>query len=153
MRRNMSGQESCFICRKHQGLEAVPCGPVYEDDLVFSGHSWSVEDDETPYLGGFIVEPKRHVLSWADLNDAEAERIGKVIRDVSAALKKAVNAEHIYVFVLGHNIPHLHIWVIPRYSGTPREYWGFRVFEWPDRPAGTREAVEELYMKVRVAMP
>jgi len=148
----LSEQISCFICRKHQGLEAVPGGSVYEDDLVFSGHSWSVEENKTPYLGGFIVEPKRHVLSWADLNDAEADRIGRVIRDVSAALKETVNAEHIYIFVLGHNIPHLHIWVIPRYPGTPREYWGIRIFEWSDRPAGTREEVKELIRKVRAAM-
>jgi len=98
-------------------LEFVPGGSVYEDELVFSGNSWSASDQKTPYLGSFIVEPKRHIPTWAELNDKEAEEIGKVIRDVSKALKKSVKAEHIYVFDLGHNIPHLHIWVIPRYNG------------------------------------
>ena len=90
----MSDQESCFACRKHAGLEFVPGGSVYEDELVFSGHSWSAEDQQTPYLGGFIVEPKRHLPTWAELNDEESERIGKVIRDVSRALKTIVDAEN-----------------------------------------------------------
>ena len=146
----MSDQDNCFVCRKHKGLEFFPGGPVYE--LVFSGHSWSAPDKTTPYLGGFIVEPKRHLPTWAELNDKEAETIGKVIRDVSKALKKSVNAEHVYVFVLGHNVPHLHIWVIPRYPDTPREFWGFKVFEWPDRPVGGQGEVEEICESVRSFM-
>jgi histidine triad (HIT) family protein len=145
----MSKQETCFSCRKHKGLELVPGGPVYEDETVFSGHSWSIEDQSTPYLGGFIVEPKRHLPTWAELNDKEAETIGRVIRDVSRTLKKLLNAEHIYVFVLGHHVPHLHVWVVPRYPDTPREYWGMDVFEWPDRPMGGKEEVEEICKKVR----
>lgn len=144
----MPDQDNCFICRKHKGLELVPGGSVYEDELVFSGHSWSASDQKTPYLGGFIVEPKRHLPGWAELNDKEAETIGRVIRDVSKALKKSVGAEHVYVFVIGHNIPHFHVWVVPRYPNTPREFWGFKVFEWPDRPVGGQEEVEEICASV-----
>jgi histidine triad (HIT) family protein len=118
----LTEQGDWFVCRKHQGLEFVPGGPIYEDELVFSSHSWSVENNETPYIGGFIVEPKRHVPSWAELEDAEAERIGRVIRDVSKALQQVLEAEHINVFVLGHHVMHLHNWVVPRYAGIPREY-------------------------------
>ena len=148
----MPEHDSCFVCRKHQGLEFVPGGPIFENDLVFSGHSWSASDNETPYLGGFIVEPKRHLPTWAELNDIEAEIIGRVIRDVSKALKQTVNAEHVYIFVLGHHIPHLHIWVIPRYPDTPREYWGFNIFEWPDRPVGGQTEVEDICDRVRSLM-
>ena len=148
----MSDQDSCFVCRKHKGLEFVSDGSIYEDELVFSGHSWSASDKKTPYLGGFIVEPKRHLPTWAELNDKEAETIGRVIRDVSKALKKSVGAEHVYVFVIGHNIPHLHIWVIPRYPNTPREFWGFKVFEWPGRPVGGQEEVEKICASIRSLM-
>ena len=148
----MSDQETCFSCRKHSGLEFVPGGPVYEDEIVFSGHSWSVEDQQAPYLGGFIVEPKRHIPTWAELNDEEAERVGVVIRDVSRALKAIVDAEHVYVFVLGHHVAHLHVWVVPRYPGTPREYWGLDVFEWPNRPMGGQKEVEVLCEKMRSFM-
>jgi diadenosine tetraphosphate (Ap4A) HIT family hydrolase len=152
MRGILSNQSDCFVCRKHKGLEIVPGGSIYEDNLVFSGHSWSVSDQKTPYLGGFIVEPKRHIPTWAELNDEEAETIGKVIRDVSRALKKGANAEHVYVFVLGHHVPHLHIWVVPRYPDTPREFWGLDLFEWPDRPVGGQAEVDEICKRVRADM-
>ena len=144
--------DSCFVCQKHRGLVNVPGGPIYEDELVFSGHAWTVEQGETPYLGAMIVEPKRHVSSWGDLADDEAERIGIVIRDVSRALTEVMRAEHIYVFVLGHHVNHLHVWVIPRYPGTPREFWGFKILEWNDRPVGGSEEVNELCKQVRDAV-
>jgi histidine triad (HIT) family protein len=145
----MNDQENCFICRKHRGVELIPGGAVYEDDLFYSGHSWSVSDQESPYLGSYIVEPKRHIPTWAELNDAEAVGIGKVIRDVSKALKEGVSAEHVYVFVIGHHIPHLHVWVVPRYPDTPREFWGLELFEWPQRSIGDREAIEKMSDNIR----
>lgn len=148
----MSDQDTCFVCRKHAGLEFVPGGPVYEDKLVFSGHSWSAEDQSAPYLGGFIVEPKRHLPTWAELTDEESERLGRVIRDVSRALKTVLHAEHIYIFVMGHHVPHLHVWVVPRYPGTPREHWGLDLFEWPDRPQGGQGEVEALCERIRAAL-
>ena len=144
----MNDQENCFICRKHQGKDAIPGGAVFEDDLFYSGHSWSASDLNSPYLGSYIIEPKRHIPTWAELNDVEAKAIGKVIRDVSKALKEGVGAEHVYVFVIGHHIPHLHVWVVPRYPDTPREFWGLELFEWPERPVGDREAVENICGKI-----
>jgi histidine triad (HIT) family protein len=58
-------------------------------------------------------------------------------------------AEHICMFVMGHHVPHLHIWVVPRYPGTPREYWGFRVDEWPEASKGGAEEIEILCDRIR----
>jgi histidine triad (HIT) family protein len=130
-------------------LVHVPGGPVYQNALVFVGHSWSPSDQESDYLGSFIVEPKRHIKTWADLTDSEAEQIGKTIRDVSRALIRSEHAEHIYVFVLGHHVPHLHIWIVPRYRETTREYWGMRLFEWPYRPRGGDTELEDICERIR----
>ncbi|MFN2148160.1 MAG: HIT family protein [Anaerolineales bacterium] len=142
-------EAQCFVCQKHRGLIQVPGGAVFEDDRVFAGHAWSVEASESPYLGAFIVEPKRHIPSWADLDDPEAGCIGVVIRDVARALRAELEAEHIYVFVMGHNVPHLHVWVVPRFHDTPREYWGFELFNWPDRPVGGAADVEAVCERIR----
>ena len=145
----MNDHKNCLICRKHDGLEIVPGGAIYENELFYSGHSWSAEDKTTPYLGSFIVEPKRHIPTWAELNDLEAKDIGRIIRDVSKGLKKGFGAEHVYVFVIGHHIPHLHVWIVPRYPGTPREYWGMELFAWPERPLGDAAAVEKVCGEMR----
>ena len=145
----MNDHEKCFICQKHKGLEIVPGGAMFEDDLFYSGHSWSAEDQKSPYLGSFIVEPKRHIPTWAELNDTEADTIGRIIRNVSKALRDGLGAEHVYVFVIGHHIPHLHVWVVPRFPDTPREYWGLELFAWPERRQGGVAAVERICGKVR----
>ena len=142
--------EDCFVCQKHRGEVTIPGGAILEDQLIYIGHAWSPDEGEGVYLGACIVEPKRHVLSWAELTDREAERIGIGIRDLSQRLKHEAAAEHVYVFVLGHHVPHLLIWVVPRYPETPREFWGMKLFEWPERVKGTLEAVEALVEKLRV---
>jgi histidine triad (HIT) family protein len=147
-----SEELTCFVCRKHKGLELIPGGALYEDELVYAGHSWSAEDACSPYLGGIIVEPKRHIPSWAELNDQESDRVGRLIRDVARALKQDQEVDHVYVFVLGHHVPHLHVWVVPRFRNTPREYWGFNIFDWPDRPFGGASEVEQLSQRIRTRL-
>ena len=55
--------EDCFICRKHRGLETVPGGALYEDDIVYAGHAQIRPGQETAYLGYLMAETKRHVPS------------------------------------------------------------------------------------------
>ena len=107
------------------------------------------EDEAVTFLGSLLVEPKRHVPGMAELDDAEAEAIGRMITRLSRALKVREGAEHVYLFRLGHHMDHLHVWVVPRYPGTPREYWGMRVDEWPQAPRGDAEAVTALCERVR----
>jgi hypothetical protein len=56
-------------------------------------------------------------------------------------LRDVKGAEHVYSFVFGELKQHLHIQVVPRYPGTPREYWGTRVTEWPEARRGGVEAM------------
>ena len=139
----------CLICRKHRGELQVPGGAVYEDDLIYAGHSAIPEGGGEAYLGTLFVEPKRHIPGLAELTEDEAQRSGVLVTRLSRALKESEGAEHIYLFVMGHHVPHLHIWVVPRYPGTPREYWGFRVDEWPEAPKGGAREIEALCERVR----
>lgn len=149
MSTSTSQQPGCFVCRKHQGLEPLPGGPAYEDELVFAGHAGMSQGQSDAYLGALLIEPKRHVEGLDGLSDAEAQRIGLLAARLSRALKEVEGAEHIYAFVLGHSGPHLHVWLVPRYPGTPREYWGQRVDEWPDAPRGNAQEVAALVARLR----
>ena len=144
--------EDCLICRKHRGDFVVPGGAVYEDDLVYVGHSAIAEGEGETNLGIFFVEPKRHIPGLAELTEAEGQRAGLLISRISKILKESEGAEHVYLFVMGHHVPHLHIWIVPRYPGTPREYWGFRVDEWPDAPKGGAGEIEALCGRLRKAL-
>jgi len=141
--------EGCFVCRKHVGEISLPGCAVYEDDLVYAGHAAIPEGQTTDYLGSLMVEPKRHISGLADLTDDESQKVGLLIARLSRALKTSEGAEHVYMFVLGHAVPHLHIWVVPRYPGTPSEYWGLRVNEWSGAPRGGAEQIATLCKRIR----
>jgi histidine triad (HIT) family protein len=134
----------CLICRKHRGEISTSGGAIYQDNLVYAGHVEIPKGQTAVYLGYLMVEPQRHAPGLADLTDAEAQALGLLVAHLSRALKASEGAEHIYSFVLGHHVPHLHIHVVPRYPGAPREYWGVRVDEWPDAPHGGPQEIAAL---------
>ena len=142
----------CFVCRKHSGEIVSPGGVVYEDELVYSSHMALPEGQRSIYLGTLFVEPRRHVPGIGDLTRAEAERVGWLTSRLAAALQATAGAEHVYVFVLGHHVPHLHVWVAPRYPGTPAQYQPWRLAEWPDAPRGGALEITALCDRVRAEL-
>lgn len=137
----------CFICGKHRGEEYVPGGFLCQDELVYASHIG--QEGQPTYLGYLMIETKRHVAGLADLTNAEAQAAGLMASRLSRALKACTDAEHIYEFILGHHIPHLHIHILPRYPGAPREYWGTHTDEWPDAPRGGEQEIAALCERLR----
>jgi diadenosine tetraphosphate (Ap4A) HIT family hydrolase len=122
---------ACFVCEKHRLGGAADGGILYEDDLVYAGH---VQGRTTAYRGWLTVEPKRHAPGLGDLTDDEACALGRLVNRLAGVLKHVTNAEHVYAFVFGDGVPHLHVHLVPRYPNTPHEYWGARLGEWPEAP-------------------
>jgi histidine triad (HIT) family protein len=104
---------------------------------------------DSVYLGHLLVEPRRHAPGLADLSNAEAQRVGLWCTRAASALREAGGAEHVYAAVIGDNVPHLHIHLLPRYPGTPRDYWWQRVDEWPDAPRGGEDEAAALVERLR----
>lgn len=140
-------ERDCFICRKHRGEIDIPGGVIYEDELLYVGHISS--DSEEVYLGYVMIDIKRHVPGLAELHDDESAAVGRMLSRVSQALKACVGAEHLYSFVLGDHVSHLHMHLIPRYPDTPSSYWGFRISGWPEAPRGGADQIEEVCSRIR----
>jgi histidine triad (HIT) family protein len=144
----------CFVCRKHRDRGSLlPGGPVAADDLVLVSHIVTPDvlgrDDTTAYLGHLLVEPRRHAPGLADLTDAEAQRVGWWCTRASRALREVARAEHVYAAVIGDAVPHLHVHLLPRFPGTPREYWWTRVDEWPAARRGGAADIEVFVSELR----
>jgi len=139
----------CVVCRKQRGEVNVFGGFIYEDELIAVSHSLFWGDEKTHYLGHLFIETKRHVAEYADLTDEEAQRIGLYIKRVSQALLNTLAMDHVYAFIIVDGVPHMHVHVIGRYRGAPREYWGSKVDEWPDAPKGGEAEIEQLTYKLR----
>ena len=46
--------------------------------------------------------------------------------------------------MIGDGVPHLHVHLLPRFPGTPRQYWWDKVDEWPQARRGPAPAVAAL---------
>ena len=136
----------CVICAKHERLDDVPGGAVLADDFCVVVHA------PTDYLGYLMLEPRRHVHEIGDMTPGQAASFGRMAARASAALQDSEGAEHVYAAVIGHGVDHLHMHLIPRYPGTPREYWWTRVDEWPEAPRGDAGAVAALAERLRATL-
>ena len=82
----------------------------------------------TVYLGYLVIDLKRHVP------------IGETLNRVSIALRETQHDEHMYAFVQGDVVPHVHIHGIPRYANTPESFWGpMKIVSWPDASEAAKQ--------------
>lgn len=142
----------CFVCEKHRQGDEAQGGVLFEDAVVYVGHMHAL-DAQTAYRGYLMVEPKRHVPALGDLTDDEASAIGQVVNRVARLLRRVLGAEHVYSFVYGDAVPHLHVHLAPRYPGTPIEYWGHRLQRWPEAPQVDPDQMRALVTELRRALP
>jgi histidine triad (HIT) family protein len=144
------GPLDCFVCNKHRQGDYAEGGVIFSDDTVYAGHCHLLGRQDI-HLGWLMVEPRRHVAELGDLTGREAAALGTLVSRLAQALQQSEGAEHVYSFVFGDGlaVPHLHIHLMPRYPGTPREYWGRRVTEWAGGPRGGIAAICEVTIRLR----
>jgi histidine triad (HIT) family protein len=139
----------CLVCRKHRGEVAVFGGIIFENDLISISHAQLFGGEKDHYLGHVFVESKRHVPELADLTEQEAQAVGLWISRVARALLQTENMEHVYSFFIADGVPHVHVHVIGRRPGAPREYWGPRVDDWPGAPRGGETEIAQVADRLR----
>jgi diadenosine tetraphosphate (Ap4A) HIT family hydrolase len=145
----------CFICAKHRAIDSLPGGALLADDHAVVSHlplETPEGSAESVYLGYLFVEPRRHVLELGALDADEAASVGRLVARASSALQTSEGAEHVYLAVIGHGVKHLHVHLLPRYPGTPPQFWWTRVDEWPGAPRGGASEVAALAERLRSAL-
>lgn len=100
--------------------------------------------------GRLLIEPIRHVVNPEDLTPAEFSNMGLLLQKAMNLLKKELSAEHVYFFRINDMVPHFHFHVVPRYAGTPKEFWGLKIIEWPNFPKLNLPEVQDLSVKLRL---
>jgi histidine triad (HIT) family protein len=136
--------EDCSICAE---VAAMAPSVVAVEEHVAVTHLAG----ESVFLGYLFVVPRRHVRELGDLSEDEAAAVGRAAARWSRALQAVTGADHVYAAVIGHHIPHLHLHLIPRYPGTPREFWWTRVDEWPGAPHGGEAELAQFVERLRAA--
>lgn len=114
--------ETCLICNKHNGTEAIPPGGyIYEDQHWMVCHA----PVNTGPLGTLFIESKRHFLDFAQFNPEEQSSYGEIASKVSAVLKGLTDATRIYHLSVVEGVPHFHVWLIPRRKDIPERSLAF----------------------------
>lgn len=86
----------------------IPCYKVAEDESYFA-----FLDINPVAKGHTLVIPKHEVDYIFDLPEAEYEGLWRFARKVAAAMKQALPCKRIGVAVLGLEVPHTHIHLVP----------------------------------------
>jgi len=97
----------CVFCKIVKG--EIPSYKVYEDDDFFA-----FLDIRPKNPGHVLVIPRKH-YRWV----WDVENIGayyEVVGKVANAIKKAMNTDFVVSIVVGEEVPHAHVWLVPRYE-------------------------------------
>ena len=135
--------ENCIFCKIVRG--EIPGTIIYEDDKVLS-----FLDINPINPGHALVIPKEHLEFLADMSSDLAEPMWEAGRKVAAALRNAdIRCEGISLLLAdgspaGQEVPHVHLHVIPRYSGDKS---GFRFP--PDRKKPEGEEWDNIAESIR----
>ena len=102
--------ENCIFCKIAKG--EIPSYKVYEDDdfLAFL-------DNYPLVVGHTLVIPKKHSRWVWDLDTASYSALTQKVKIVADALRKAFGTEFVSEGIVGEDVPHTHIHVMPRKIG------------------------------------
>jgi histidine triad (HIT) family protein len=101
-------EEECVFCKIAKG--ELSCYKIYEDEefLAFL--------DITPRNKGHtLIIPKKHYRWVWDMNN-----VGdyfEVISKIANAIRKSMNTDFVVSLIIGEEIPHAHVWLVPRFEG------------------------------------
>lgn len=86
----------------------IPCHQISESDLYFAFL------DISPLAKGHVlIVPKREVDKYFDLNTEEISGINIFAKKIAVAIEKAVPCKRVGVAIIGLEVPHAHMHLIP----------------------------------------
>lgn len=100
------------------------------DNIVRTPEWDVVHAYDTSHEGWLVIVLRRHVHSLSELTDREAAELGRLTRDVSAALEAVLGVPRTYVVQFAEHPlhPHVHVHLIARPDDLPKERRGPGIF-------------------------
>ena len=99
----------CLFCKIIK--KEIPADIIYEDKEVIA-----FLDIKPVHPGHTLLIPKEHHPMMGDTPDDFIADIFVNAKKIMKAIKKATNADFVAVSVIGIEVPHFHIHLIPRYK-------------------------------------
>lgn len=98
----------CIFCKIIKG--EIPSHKVYEDDNFYA-----FLDIRPLNPGHTLVIPKEHYRWVWDMPDVC--EYYRVVSKIANAIRQAFNTDYVASLVLGEEVYHAHVWLVPRHEG------------------------------------
>ncbi len=129
---------SCIFCKIVAG--EIPATKVYEDDQILS-----FLDINPVRHGHILVIPKAHYPKLEETPDAVVADIFVQSKKLMTAVKKATGADYVVLSVVGTEVPHLHLHLIPRtHKDGLAGFWPRGAYKEAEREATAKKIRENL---------
>jgi histidine triad (HIT) family protein len=102
--------ENCIFCKIAK--KEIPCDKVYEDENFLAFLDIKPVSD-----GHLLIVPKKHIAWMQEADDETVSEIFKLTKKLMATLKKELPCDYVQMSVVGNEVPHFHIHLIPRHNG------------------------------------
>lgn len=99
--------ENCIFCKIIKG--EIPAEKIYADDKVLA-----FLDINPVTYGHTLVIPKEHYATMTDVPDKLLSYCYLKAKELMIKIKQALGADYVSVSVVGLDVPHFHIHLIPR---------------------------------------
>ena len=123
--------DDCIFCKISKS--EIPSAKVYEDANFFAFLDINPVSD-----GHILIIPKKHVVWMQEADDETISGIFKLAKKLMLALKSGLNCDYVQVSIVGKDVPHLHVHLIPRHFND-----GFPQFETKKYKDGEQELVAQ----------
>lgn len=101
--------DNCIFCKISK--REIPCTKVYEDEKFFAFLDINPESE-----GHTLLVPKEHYVWMQDTPDALVGEIFVVAKNLMQKLIDEKKCEFVRVKVIGKDVPHFHIHLVPEYT-------------------------------------
>ncbi|OGI76563.1 hypothetical protein A3C57_03155 [Candidatus Nomurabacteria bacterium RIFCSPHIGHO2_02_FULL_33_12] len=98
---------TCIFCKIIKG--EIPCDKVYEDEKVLA-----FLDIHPVSTGHTLLVPKEHFVWMQDTPDDVLIYCFLKVKELIIKMKEKLNVDYVQVSVVGKDVPHFHIHLIPR---------------------------------------
>ena len=99
---------NCVFCKITKG--ELPSYKIYEDSDFLS--FLTIE----PVSDGHLLDiPKKHIVWMQDADDKTIAGIFILTKKIMKAVKIATKCDYVLISIVGTEVPHFHIHLIPRY--------------------------------------
>jgi len=100
--------QDCIFCKISKG--EIPCDKIYENENFLAFLDIKPVSD-----GHLLIIPKKHFIWMQEADDKTISEIFKLTKKMMLVLKETLKCDFVQVSIVGEEMPHFHIHLIPRY--------------------------------------